>query len=146
MGLAPLCLSRYDSTVQCITIECEPDLAEIAKQILSKEKNQSLSIQTGAYHELLPDSIVQLQQIDCVFVGKDVGVNDWDTVFEQCYPFVHDSAFFVLAGIRSSTEKQSYWMQFRQHPSVTVVIDLYDLGLLFFQPKIQKMVYKTIFS
>jgi predicted O-methyltransferase YrrM len=146
MGLVPLCLTRYDSTVRCITLECEPDLAEIAGQILNKEKNPALSIQTGAYQELLPDSIVELQQIDCVFIGKDVSVNDWDTVFEQCESFIHDSTFLVLAGIRSSNEKKYYWTQFRQHPSVTVAIDLFDLGLLFFQPKLHKQIYKTILS
>ena len=144
MGLAPLCLTRYNSTVQCITLEYEQDLAEIANQILCKEQNSALSIKTGVYHELLPESIVQLQRIDCVFIEKDVGVNDWDTVFQQCEPFIHESTFFVLAGIRSSTEKQYYWTQFHQHPSVTVAIDLFDMGLLFFQPKPHKQVYKTI--
>ena len=144
MGLAPLCLTRYNATVQCIILEYEQDIAEIAKQILNKEKNTALNIKIGAYHELLPESIVQLQRIDCVFIGKDVGVNDWDTVFEQCEPFIHDSTFFVLAGIRSSTDKQNYWMQYRQHPKVTVAIDLFDLGLLFFQPKLHRAVYKTI--
>jgi len=144
MGLAPLCLTRYNATVQCIILEYEQDIAEIAKQILNKEKNTALNIKIGAYHELLPESIVQLQRIDCVFIGKDVGVNDWDTVFEQCEPFIHDSTFFVLAGIRSSTDKQNYWMQYRQHPSVTIAVDLFDMGLLFFQPKLHKQVYKTI--
>jgi len=144
MGLAPLCLTRYNSTVQCIILEYEQNIADIARQILNKEKNTALNIKTGTYHEQLPESIVQLQRIDCVFIGKDVGVNDWDTVFEQCESFIHDSTFFVLAGIRSSTDKQNYWMQYRQHPSVTIAVDLFDMGLLFFQPKLHKQVYKTI--
>ena len=144
MGLVPLYLTRYDSTVQCITLECELDLAEIATQVLSKEKKPTFCIKTGTYRALLPESIAQLQQIDCVYIEKNVGVNDWDAIFEQCEPFIHESTFFVLAGIRSSTEKQYYWTQFRQHPSVTVAIDLYDLGLLFFQSKLHKQVYKTM--
>lgn len=144
MGLAPLYLSRYDSKVRCITLECEQDLAEITGQFLRKEKNPALEIKTGAYEKLLPDSIGKLQHIDCVFIGKDVSVCDWDTVFEQCLPFVSETSFFVLAGIRSSTEKQQYWMQFRQHVSITVAVDLFDIGLLFFHPKLRKRVYKTI--
>jgi hypothetical protein len=144
MGLAPLYLTRYDSTVQSVTLECKQDFAEIARHLLNKEKNPSLSIKTGVYGELLPESGAQLQRIDCVFIGKDVGVYDWDTVFEQSMPFVHDLTFFVLAGIRSSSEKKNYWMQFRQHPKVTVAIDLFDVGLLFFQAKLHKQVYKTI--
>ena len=144
MGLAPLCLTRYDSSVHCITLEREQAVAEIASHFLCKEKNPTQPIKTGAYRTSIPESIGELQQIDCVFIGKDVGVYDWDTVFEQCEPAIRDTTFFLLAGIRSSTEKQYYWTQFRQHPSVTVAIDLYDLGILFFQPKLHKMYYKTI--
>ena len=144
IGLAPLYLTRYDSSVHCITLECEQDFVEIANHFFSKEKNPTLKIKTGAYQALLSESIDELRQIGCVFIGKDIEVYDWDKVFDHCLPFVHDTTFFVLAGIRSSTEKQHYWTQFRQHPSVTVAIDLYDLGLLFFQPKLHKIFYKTI--
>jgi len=145
LGLAPLCLTRYDTTVQCITLEREADVAEIAEQLLLKEKNDAHQIKTGAYPALVPESIGELQQIDCVFIGKDVGVYDWDMVFDQCLPYINDTTFFVLAGIRSSTEKKHYWTQFRQHPGVTVAIDLFNMGVLFFQPKLQKMIYKTIY-
>ena len=144
MGLAPLCLTRYDSSVHCITLEREQDLAEIATHFLSKKINPALKIKTGVYQALIPESIEELQHIDCVFIGKDVGIYDWDTVFEQCAPSIRDTTFFVLTGIRSSTEKQHYWTQFRQRPSVSVAIDLYDLGLMFFQPKLHKIFHKTI--
>jgi len=144
MGLAPFCLTRYDSSVQCIVLECELDFAEIADHFFSKDKNPAITIKTGTYQVLIPESIGELQQIDCVFIGKDIEIYDWDTVFDLCLPFIHDSTFFVLDGIRSSTEKKHYWTQFRQHPSISVVIDLYDLGVMFFQPSLPKMIYKTI--
>ena len=141
MVLAPLCLTRYDSSVRCITLEREQDVAEVARHFL---KHPAFTIKTGSYQALIPESIGELQRIDCVFIGKDAGVYDWDMVFEQCASSICDTTFFVLDGIRSSTGKQQYWTQFRQHPRVTVAIDLYDLGLLFFQPKLHKMFYKTI--
>jgi hypothetical protein len=144
MGLAPLCLSRYNSTVQCVTLEEEQDLAEIATHFLNKEKNPSLLIKTGAYEVTIPESIVQLQQIDCIFFGKDVEANNIITIFQQYLPFIHDNTFCVLAGIRSSSEKQHCWKQCCQLPCVTVAVDLFDMGILFFQPKLHKRTYKTI--
>jgi len=144
LGLTPLYLSRYNSLVQCITLECESDFAEIAAHLLNKEANPLLQIRTGLYHELLPESLSQLKQVDCLFISKDIGINDSETIFEQCLPFVHDKTVCVWAGIHSSSEKVHHWKQICQHPKVTVAVDLFQLGLLFFQPKLHKRVYKTI--
>ena len=144
LGLIPLYLTRYDSTVHCITLECESDFAKMASHFLSKEANPSLQIRTGAYLDTLPDSVVQLQHIDCIYISKDVTKNDLEEIFQQCIPFVSDKTFCVLAGIHSSSDKYQYWKQLYQHPRVTVAVDLFDIGILFFQPKLHKRVYNTI--
>lgn len=143
-GLIPLYLTRYRSDVQCVVLECEQDLAEIAKQVLSKEKNPALQILTGAYDVIIPESIAHLRQIDCIYIGKDVGIDNFTTVFQLCVPFIHDHTCCVLADIRSSSEQQHRFRQCCQHPRVTVAVDLLNTGLLFFQPKLHKRVYKAI--
>jgi len=127
-----------------MTLESEPDLADTATRIWNNETNPSLSIRTGTYQATIPESIAQLQRIDCIFVGKDVEISDLNVIFSTCLPFIHDNTFWVLAGIRSSSEKYHYWQQLHQHPRITVAVDLFHLGLLFFQPRLHKRVYKTI--
>ena len=146
LGLTPLYLARYDSTVQCITLESEPDFAGIATYLLSKETNPSFQIRTGAYHDLISESLLQFTRIDCIFIDKNVNISTLDTFFNQCLPFIHDHTFCVLAGIRSSSEKYHFWKQICQHPAVTVAVDLLQMGFLFFQPKLHKRVYRTILS
>jgi len=144
LGLTPLYLTRYDSTVQCVTLECEQDFAEMAVHLLNKETNPSLQIRTGAYHELLPESVLQFARIDCLFIDKNFEINDLDAIFNHCLPFIHDNTFCVLAGIHLSSDRHHCWKQIAQHPAVTVAVDLFQMGLLFFQPKLHKRVYKTI--
>ena len=146
LGLTPLYLTRYDSDVQCVTLESEPHFAEMATHLLSKETNPSLQIRTGAYHKLVPESLVQFTLIDCIFADKNVEISELDAIFNQCLPFIHDHTFCVMAGIRSSSEKYHFWKQICQHPKVTVAIDMFQMGLLFFQPKLHKRVYRTIIS
>jgi len=144
MGLAPLYLSQYDTTVQCITLESEPDFTHIATQLLSRQANVSLPIKTGSYQDTIRDSIVHFQQIDCIFIGKEIEVDDLNVIVLQCLPFFRDQTYGVIAGIRSSTGKYQCWKQCCQHPRVTVAIDLFDIGLLFFHSKLHKRVYQTI--
>ena len=144
LGLAPLCLSKYASSVRCVTLENEPDFADIAIHVLNNETNLSLPIRTGNYRKTIPEAIEELQRIDCIFIEKDVEISDLNVIFSTCLPFTHDNTCCIWAGIRSTSEKYHYWKRIYQHPSVTVAVDLYHLGLLFLQPKLHKRVYKTI--
>ena len=144
LGLTPLYLSRYNSAVQCITLECEQDFAEMATRLLSRETNPSLQIRTGTYKKSVSEAFTQLKRIDCIFIDKNVEISDLDAIFNQCLPFIHDKTFSVLAGIRLSSEKYHFWEHICQHPQVTVAVDLFQMGLLFFQPTLHRRVYKTI--
>ncbi|MDR2231711.1 MAG: hypothetical protein LBE56_01155 [Tannerella sp.] len=144
MGFAPLYLAKYNSNVQCITLENEADLAHIADQLLHKESNRSFPVITGSYRDTIHDSIAHFRQIDCLFLAKEIKDDDSNVIFQQCLPLLHDKSYVVMAGIRSTSAKFQRWKQLCQHPRVTVAIDLVDLGLLFFNPKLHKKVYKTV--
>ena len=143
-GLAPLYLSRYGSNVECVTLEYETDLYDLAVHFLNRETNTSHYIWLCSYYDFYPPKISMFNQIDCIYMGKELGVNSLYYSFNQCIPLIHDKTFCVLAGIHSSTEKLNYWNELCQHPNVTVAVDLYQMGLLFFDPKLNKRVYKTI--
>ena len=143
-GLTPLYLSRYDSNVECVTLESEPDLFDLAVYFLERETNTSHIIWPCSYHDFIPEKISIPEQIDCIYTGKDVGTNALHYVFAQCFPYIHDKTFWALAGIHSSPERLQFWKEICQHPNVTVAVDLYQMGLLFFDPKLHKRVYKTI--
>ena len=143
-GLSSLYLSRYDSTVHCITLECEPGFAKIATHYLKKEANPSHHIRTGPYREIESETLLLLSRIDCIFIDKNVGPDDLGIIFNQFLPVIHEDTFWVLAGIRSSSEKYHFWEKICQHPQVTVAVDMFQMGLLFFQSKLHKRIYKTI--
>ena len=144
LGLTPLYLSRYDSTVQCVTFESEPDFAKTAARLLKKETNSSLQIRTGSYRELACKITEKFTSIDCIIFDKNIEISDIESIFNHFLPYIHAKTFWVLADIRSSIEKKRFWEQMCRHPRVTVAVDLYQMGLLFVDPKLRKRVYKSI--
>ena len=144
LGLIPLYLSRYDSTVQCVTMESEPDFAKTAQRLLKKETNQSHQIRTGSYRELASKITEKITSIDCIVFDKNIEISDIEAIFNHFQPYIHAKTFLVLADIRSSIEKKRFWKQMCRHPRVTVAVDLYHMGLLFVDPRLHKRVYKSI--
>jgi hypothetical protein len=144
LGLTPLYLSRYDSTAECITLEGEPDFAEMATHLLKKEVNQAHQLKTGSVVELFQKLIPPQDGVDCFFADKNVEMSDLEAIFNWSVLAIYEKTFWVIAGIHSSPEKLDFWEEMCHHHMATVAVDLYQMGILFFDPKLTMRTYKTI--
>jgi hypothetical protein len=63
-------------------------------------------------------------------------VNDGDKIlqyFEDCLPKTDENSVLIFNNIYGSEELKKAWQQIKAHPQVTVTIDLFWLGLVFFR-------------
>ena len=52
---------------------------------------------------------------------------------------------FVFEGIKASRKMREFWKEVCAHPEVTVTIDLYSMGIVFFNKKLHKRDYIVYF-
>lgn len=70
--------------------------------------------------------------VDCGYISH----NDKDGIidsFEQFLPHIHNNTVCIIYNINSSTPMTEAWQLIKEHPKVTVTIDTYHLGLVFFR-------------
>jgi hypothetical protein len=53
--------------------------------------------------------------------------------FSQCLAYAHSDSVFVFDDIHWSDEMEYAWEEIKNHPQVTITIDLFFLGLVFFR-------------
>jgi hypothetical protein len=53
--------------------------------------------------------------------------------FEDCLPKVYDNTMLVLNGIYKNDSMKQAWQQIKLNPKVTVTVDLFWMGLVFFR-------------
>ena len=58
--------------------------------------------------------------------------------FQQALPHLHPQGIMVLDDIHWSRGMYRAWQQIIQHPQVRISIDLFEAGLLFFDPSLPK--------
>jgi len=143
MGFTPLYLTGYSSKSQCITLEQEQDIAAIAQKSISKSSCSLIQIMQGAYQSLLPEALSKLQQIDCIYISKEITTEELMKIYQDILPFLHDKSIVIISGIHASSQKRNLWKQICKDPKITVSVDLYKLGLIFFRPKLHKRMYKS---
>ena len=56
----------------------------------------------------------------------------------MCLDKVHSKSVFVFDDINWSEGMKRAWNEIKNHPKVTVTIDLFMMGLVFFDPDLSK--------
>ncbi|MCD7916195.1 MAG: SAM-dependent methyltransferase [Tannerellaceae bacterium] len=145
MGLSALYLSSYQTGANCIALEHIEEFATISRWIYERAGRNPVSLQVGAYQNTLPPVLTSLNQLDLVYfnTATETFENEW--LFTTCLKYIHDQTVFVIKGIKSNKEMRAFWSAVTGRPKVTVTIDLYSMGLVFFNRKLHKRNYKTYF-
>ena len=129
-GLTPLYLTAYSTDSSCVAIEPEPSMAAVAKEYINKYATASIDLR-GDYTEI-PDGL------DLVVFGVSI------PAFKLFLPHIHEKSAMVIQGINESIRNRKAWKEICAHPKVTVTIDMYRLGIVFFNPDLHRRTYKSI--
>ena len=134
-GLTPLYLTAYSAASACIVVEPEPTVATIAREYLNKYTTATFVMQNNFTY--IPDNL------DFIVFGYSFKSFSIHT-FEHFLPHINDNTVMIIAGINASTINRKTWKSICAHPKVTVTIDLYRLGIVFFNPKLYQQTYNCI--
>ena len=134
LGLAPLYLTSWSEHAVCTVIEPESSLAAIAEKNVDEHSSASIDIHVKCNPEIAENSV-----IDFIVLGKTFSID----AFESFLPYINDNSIMIFSGINSSEKNRNIWKKVCTAPKVTVTMDLYNLGVVFFNPKLHRKTYKN---
>lgn len=135
LGLTPLYVLAHSYKADCIVVERERSIAEVACDVMRKYARSSIKI-FDEFDMSEPD------HADFIIWGKSVDFSF--NSFENMLPYVTDKSILIIYGINNSFTDKQVWDKVRTHPKVTATFDLYSFGLIFFNSKLYQKTYKTI--
>jgi predicted O-methyltransferase YrrM len=136
LGLTTAYLALADSQTQVITFEGCPATAAVARETFAHLSLTNVRLVEGNLDETLPATLAALpQSLDFVFFDGNHRYEPTLRYFEQCLAKAHENSVFVLDDIHWSAEMEQAWEAIKAHPAVTVTVDLFYVGLVFFRKK-----------
>ena len=123
---------------QVLTFEGCPETAAVARQNFNRLNLHNISVVVGNLDETLAPAITALPPIDLVFFDANHRYEPTVRYFETCLANIHNDTVFVFDDIHWSEEMEQAWAYIKQHTAVTLTVDLFWVGLVFFrkeQPK-----------
>ena len=133
LGITTSYLAKAAPQAGVITIEGCPQTAEVAKRNFKDLGLQNIKLEVGNFDHILPGILDAQQKLDFVYVDgnhrKDATLN----YFRWCLPKVHENTMLIFDDIYWSQGMKEAWAEIKAHPQVTVTVDLFWIGLVFFK-------------
>jgi predicted O-methyltransferase YrrM len=144
VGLSTLYLTSYAQGVKCIALEKLPAYASIARWVYEKAACASIDLRIGDYSTLLPRILEEMGSVDFVFFNTSREPSGAG-LFNTCVKYAKADTVFVFEGIKDNITMRRLWKTVCTHPEVTVTLDLYSMGIVFFNKKLHKRDYTVYF-
>lgn len=138
LGVSSLYLALADSRQKLITVEGSADIAERAAETFYQLRLQNISLIQDTFDQALTDIRKEKLRLDLLYLDGDHRKGSSLRYFRQSLPLLHDKSIFIIADIYWSKEMQAAWKEIKQHPKVRVAIDLFDFGVLFYDPGVRE--------
>lgn len=144
-GVTTAYLAANSSKSKCITLEGSPEIVKIARANFKRLSLQNIEIIEGDINHTLELALNKLQTVDFVFIDANHSSEVVLHYFEQCLAFASSNAVMVIDDIYWSEDMEYAWKLIKNHPLVTSTIDLFQLGIVFFNPDLNKKHYKMYY-
>ncbi|MDW7691614.1 class I SAM-dependent methyltransferase [Flammeovirgaceae bacterium SG7u.111] len=134
LGVNSLYMQAPISTAKLYTFEGCPNIAQVAKDNF-EWFGLSPEIIKGNIDETLPAKLSELEKLDFVFFDANHRYEPTLNYFAMCLEKAHEDSVFVFDDIYWSEEMAKVWEEIKSHAAVTLSLDLFEVGIVFFRKK-----------
>ena len=137
VGLGTAALHIGSPTTSIVTIEGCKNTADIARQSFDTFSFKNIDIVVSKFDKALKN-VLNKNTFDLIFFDGNHEFQATLDYFEQCLPFAHNDTVFIFDDIHWSQGMENAWNVIIEKPEITVSIDTYQWGIVFFRKEQKK--------
>jgi len=131
LGLTTAYLAASLPDAKVISLEGDPSLAGYAVKNLQKIGLQAEIIE-GRFEENLDLALAKMPEVDFAYIDGNHRKEPTLNYFHKLLDKTTEKSVLAFGDVHWSTEMEEAWQEIKQNNSVTLTIDLFDIGLVFF--------------
>ncbi len=130
LGITSSYLATAKLDAQVITMEGSNAVANIARENFCKLELKNIGVVEGNFDETLSLAISGLPAIDLAFLDGNHRYQPTINYFNEVLKKSHEYTIIILDDVHWSQEMEQAWEEVKQHPAVTMSIDLFFIGIV----------------
>ena len=132
LGISTMYLAKGSPSSTVHTIEGCPRLSEIARDNFEKTGCRNIISHTGHFEEVISDLASRKISPGLSFIDGHHKKEPVIKYFTKLAEMGDDKSVIVLDDIHSTREMGEAWEEIKKHPEVSVTVDIFRMGLVFF--------------
>ncbi|MBO9201256.1 MULTISPECIES: O-methyltransferase [Niastella] len=132
LGITTAYMALANPKARLITAEGSAAIADQAKRNFQSLQLSSIQQVVGNFDDTLPDILNAVSSLDLVFIDGNHRYEPTLRYFNQLLPHLNATSVVVFDDIHWSQEMEQAWAAIKEHPAVQLSVDLFFVGLVFF--------------
>lgn len=133
LGTTTAYLATASFTSRVTTLEGAKEVAAIAQSFFQKNNFTNIQLLKGDFSETIPIVMQSPDKIDLLFVDGNHRKEPTLEYFETFLEKSGNNSIFIFDDVHWSEGMEQAWKHICEHPAVTMSIDLFFIGIVFFK-------------
>jgi predicted O-methyltransferase YrrM len=138
LGISSLYLAAPSKELKVVTVEGCPSTAKVAQINFDKIGFENIELVNNTFDAFLPNYLKSVKELDFVFFDGNHQKEATINYFNWCIEKAGNKTVFVFDDIHWSDGMSEAWDIIKSHPKVTSTIDLFFVGIVFFNTDLSK--------
>lgn len=133
LGIATMYMASARRNGKLYTFEGNPATVRLVEQSLQKCQYVNVEVIEGDFTHTLQPTLDKINRVDLAFVDGNHAYDPTMEYFELLKSYCHKDSILIFDDIYWSEEMHRAWRDIKSDPSVTVALDLFFMGVVFFR-------------
>ncbi|WP_395044193.1 O-methyltransferase [Flavobacterium sp.] len=133
LGLATSALSLGNKNSKIITLEGCPNTMSIAKNQCQLQNLNNIGFVNTEFSSYLSNCQLKTENCQLIYFDGNHSKNATLNYFELLLPTITNDSIWIFDDIHWSKDMGEAWKNIKNHPKVTITIDTFQWGIVFFR-------------
>jgi predicted O-methyltransferase YrrM len=143
LGISSMYLHFGNQKAKMISLEGSPEIAKLARENF-KLLGADIELLEGNFSETLQTALEKLKKIDLAFIDGHHAELPTLSYFEQILPYCNEDSVLIFDDIYWSDEMAAAWEKIKLNSAVTLSVDLFYFGIVFFKKDFKEKQHFTL--
>ena len=137
-GLSAAGMALADPQARVITIEGSDDLVLMARENFERWQFPNITVIRGWFDDLLPGVMDEMDSVDLAFIDGNHRKEATEKYVRLIMAKAHENTVIAIHDVHASRGMTKAWAALRSDERVSLSVDLFHMGLLFFKTNIAR--------
>jgi len=121
-----------------VTLEGSSAIARLAEGSFREAGRNNIRMVKGNFDITFGEALRSLPRVDLLFIDGNHRRGPTLRYFREALPYLHSGSVIIFDDIYWSEEMRSAWKEIYQSPEITLSFELFQFGVVFFNPDLSK--------